>query len=143
MEFKDANGCDSKINTFTTIAAGVVIVREGKVLLSKEKGHDLWKFPGGCIRDHENMIQVAKRETEEETGLRVKIDDKTEPVLFSFHREEPDGLRYYTLIHYKAIGYEGDLYKGAEELNFFDIDKLPEVIGPNIRPVLTQMGYMN
>lgn len=55
------------------ISAGFIIfrVREGKVeylLLLNSKGH--WDFPKGHVEGSERLIEAAKRETEEEAGIK-------------------------------------------------------------------------
>ncbi len=55
------------------ISAGFVIFRlnKGKIeylLLYNSKGH--WDFPKGHVEKEENLLQAAKRETEEEAGIR-------------------------------------------------------------------------
>ena len=58
-------------------AVGVLIQDKDKVLLIKrgtEPGKDLWSIPGGMIELGETAREAGKREVEEETGLKVKLD---------------------------------------------------------------------
>jgi len=58
-------------------AVGVLIRDKDKVLLIKrgtEPGEGLWSIPGGMIELGETAREAGKREVEEETGLRVKLD---------------------------------------------------------------------
>lgn len=58
------------------LGLGVVIVKENKILLGKRKGKhcpDRWAVPGGHVEFKESIIDCAKRETFEETGLEIKI----------------------------------------------------------------------
>lgn len=43
---------------------------------SKMKGEDKWGLPKGHIKEGEELFQCAEREIEEETGLKIKINDK-------------------------------------------------------------------
>lgn len=61
---------------------GVMMVREGKVLLGKRhedpekagselKGEGTWTMPGGKLHFQETFEECAKRETMEETGIEI------------------------------------------------------------------------
>lgn len=55
--------------------AAAVIVHDGRVLLVRRKvaeGSLSWQFPAGEVEDGESREAAAVRETEEETGLKVK-----------------------------------------------------------------------
>ena len=49
-------------------AGGVVVGPEGKILMVLQKG-DNWSFPKGHVKEGEDMLEAAKREIAEETGL--------------------------------------------------------------------------
>lgn len=56
------------------VGVGVIIVREGQVLLGKRKsshGKGSWSFAGGHLEFGESIEECAKREAMEETGLVV------------------------------------------------------------------------
>ncbi len=58
------------------IAAGVLILREGRVLLIKrgiEPGYGKWAFPGGYVDRGETIEEAALRETREECGAEVRL----------------------------------------------------------------------
>lgn len=55
------------------IIVGCLIEKNGKFLLVKEDGK--WNQPAGWLELKENIVEGAKRETEEETGIKVKITD--------------------------------------------------------------------
>lgn len=59
------------------IAAGCLIVREGRVLLVRrgiEPGYGKWVFPGGHVDRGETVEGAALRETLEECGALAAID---------------------------------------------------------------------
>ena len=49
-----------------------VVLREGKVLLVKDRGKNKYSLPGGGVHKGERSYQAAARELYEETGLRAK-----------------------------------------------------------------------
>lgn len=57
---------------------GVAVVENRRVLLVKrgrEPGRGLWAVPGGKVELGETVEETARREVEEETGLRVEIGE--------------------------------------------------------------------
>lgn len=56
-------------------AASVVFNERGQVLLMKRAGSDLWCLPSGMTDPGEAVEQTAIRETMEETGLDVEIEE--------------------------------------------------------------------
>ena len=46
-----------------------VVIRDGKVLLVRDKGHQRFSLPGGGIRKGEPTVSAAVRELYEELGL--------------------------------------------------------------------------
>ncbi|MBI4017953.1 MAG: NUDIX domain-containing protein, partial [Candidatus Aenigmarchaeota archaeon] len=60
---------------FPHVGIGVIIVRDGKILLGKRKnahGEGTHQFPGGHLEFGESWEDCARREVMEETGLHVK-----------------------------------------------------------------------
>ena len=57
------------------VGVGVIIVKEGKILLGERKnahGEGTWCPPSGHLELGESYEECAKRETFEETGLQIK-----------------------------------------------------------------------
>ncbi|GAB6905231.1 putative DNA alkylation repair enzyme (modular protein) [Desulfosarcina cetonica] len=56
------------------IGVGIIVVRDGRVLLGKRKsahGAGTWQFPGGHLEFGESIEACARRELSEETGLTI------------------------------------------------------------------------
>ena len=56
------------------VGVGVILVKEGTVLLLKRKnahGEGSWGFPGGHLELNEDFEDCVTREVEEETGMSV------------------------------------------------------------------------
>lgn len=57
------------------VGIGVIILRDGKVLLGRRKsshGAGTWSFPGGHLELGESPEECARREVLEETGMRIR-----------------------------------------------------------------------
>ena len=56
--------------------AGILVVRDGKVLLTRrsiQPRRGFWAFPGGFVERGETIEEAALRETREEVGLEARI----------------------------------------------------------------------
>lgn len=54
-----------------TVGCGIILERDGEILLQHRKDRDVWGIPGGVMEPGETFEEAAKRETFEETGLTV------------------------------------------------------------------------
>ncbi|HEY8474308.1 MAG TPA: NUDIX domain-containing protein [Natronosporangium sp.] len=55
-------------------SANVVVVNEaGEILLIRRSDNDNWALPGGAMDLGESLVDTARRETAEETGVQVQI----------------------------------------------------------------------
>ncbi len=109
------------------VGVGILIIRDGKILLGKRKGGTgagTWCLPGGKLEMNESLEECAKREVKEETGMEV---DGLELVSIS------NDIAYDK--HWVTIGMKPEIIKGepvvnepdqAEEWKWFDPDGLPE-----------------
>lgn len=95
------------------VGVGAVIVDgQGRVLLVKRgneprKGH--WSIPGGLLEIGESMVDGARREVLEETGLTVTPEAIIE-VVERIYREE-ERVRY----HYIIVDYWASLTGGSKQ----------------------------
>ncbi|HEY5221254.1 MAG TPA: NUDIX domain-containing protein [Candidatus Paceibacterota bacterium] len=109
------------------VGIGVMVLKDGKVLLGKRKGshgEGQYAWPGGHLEHMESFEGCAKREVMEETGMEI------------------EGIRFLRLLnlkmyapkHYVDIGLMA-LWKSGEpkimepekceEWGWYDMDKLP------------------
>ena len=71
------------------VVAGVVLMRDGKILLVQEKksrSYGKWNLPGGRVDTGESIESAAIREAKEETGFQVTIDRELPVVHLGINR---------------------------------------------------------
>lgn len=110
------------------VGVGIMIFRDGKVLLGKRKGshgEGEYAFPGGHLEFMESTKKCARRETREETGIEIK------DIKFLFFAN----VTKYTNKHYAHIGLTANWKRGkpkilepdrTEEWNWYSPNKLPK-----------------
>lgn len=85
----------------------------------------MWAFPGGFVEDDEPLVVAARRELEEETGIKVSS-------LYQFHTfgkpdRDPRGrtisVAYLTLVDHYSFRPEADT--DAKQVQWFPINALP------------------
>jgi len=126
-------------NAIPTWYFAVVIVRRGdRFLLVHERKHgQLWYFPAGRVEPGETLIEGARRETLEETGVPVAIDG----ILRIEHSPTHSGARVRVLYTAhpiddtppKSVPDEESLEAGWFTLD--ELDRLP-LRGEEVRRVL-------
>ena len=112
----------------TTLVAAAVVVREGKVLLTRRmKGShlaDLWEFPGGKLEPGEAPEAAVVRECREECDVEVRVIDILD---VTFHRY---GTKDVLLLFYdcelvsgevKHLGVADHVWVLPEELDGYEL----------------------
>ncbi len=103
------DGRDKTYPDAPRVAVGVVVLKDGKVLLVKRRdppSAGQWAIPGGSVRLGETLQQAAERELYEETGVRVQAEA---PVyIFDVIDHDPSGrTRYHYVIADLLARYVG------------------------------------
>ncbi len=104
------------------------IIRNNKLLMVKERSDGLWTLPGGWIDINESASEAVIRETKEETGFDVSalrllaLWDKQK------HDHPPQWPHTYKcFFHCEIISGEEKENLEISEIDFFDINNLPEL----------------
>lgn len=116
--------CGFVVYSNPVVGAGALVETQGRVVLVRrgvEPQAGYWSLPSGYVESDELAEEAAVRETLEETGLEVQIDDMLG--VYSFGQEPPTGV----LILYAAHTIGGKLCAGddAQEVMAFAPDDLP------------------
>ncbi|MDA1079427.1 MAG: NUDIX hydrolase [bacterium] len=126
------------------IGVGVIVMREGKVLLGKRKGalgSGTWSSPGGHLEWNESVEDCARREVAEETGLTELTDFRFGPYTRDvFEKEARQYITLFVVAHSNSGNpsvLEPDRCDGWQ---WFAWDKLPS---PLFLPVknLLKLGF--
>lgn len=123
------------------VGVGVVVQKEGKVLLGKRKnahGAGEWSFPGGHLEFFETVEACALRELSEETSLQanvVRLGPWTENIMYGKH--------YITLFAF-VDEFHGVPQVMEEEKcegwHWFSWEELPEPLFPPIISLRQHVG---
>lgn len=115
---------------YPKVGIGVMVMKDGKVLLGIRKGshgEKQYAWPGGHMEYMESFVETAKREVLEETGM--EIDNVRFLRLFN--------LKTYAPKHYVDLGFVADWKSGepkvmepdrCEGWGWHDVDNLPQPV---------------
>ncbi len=135
---------------FPLIGVGAVVQAGNRILLIKranEPGKGLWSIPGGLLEVGESLREAAKREVEEETGIKVKICELID-VMENIIRDENGRVKFhYVLIDFRAepISKEKDIKFSpspeALEIRWFTPEEVKNIpLTQTVRKLLRKMG---
>jgi len=102
------------------------ILKEGKLLLVKERSDGLWTLPGGWADVNESPSEAAIRETKEETGYEVsalKLLALWDKLKHDHPPQWPHAYKCFFLC--ELLSGEPTANLEISEVSFFDINKLP------------------
>ena len=52
---------------------GLLLVKDGEILMAKKRGEDVFKIPGGYRQDNETDLQCLVREIKQELGVNINV----------------------------------------------------------------------
>lgn len=111
------------------VGVGVIVVKDGKVLLGKRKGahgEGSWAFPGGHLEFGESLEDCANREVIEETGIKIKNVRKFSYTNDIFSQENKHYITCFVVADYDSGEVEILEPNKCEKWDWFEWDNLPE-----------------
>lgn len=112
----------------------VVVGEDGRYLLVRYPGGDIWSLPKGHTEPGESIEESAKREAEEETGYEVQIvRDLPEFTYLDGNTGWPIRLHLWLA---RAVGDGGGA--ADEEFGWFSYDEMLERVFPNTAAYLEE-----
>ncbi len=112
---------------------------ENRVLLLQRSDNACWGPPGGALEPGESLEDTARRETVEESGLKVEDLELfgvfSGPDLFYTY---PNGDQVHNVtVAFIARAYQGEIQLSEHtSYGWFGMKNLPQPISPPIIPVL-------
>lgn len=135
-------------NMLMTVGCGIILEKDGQILLQHRKDNDVWGIPGGVMEPGETFIEAAIRETWEETGL--KAEDLGLFGLYSGNEgyaEYQNGDKIFSVqIIFHTTKFSGELIQDAlesQEHRFFSCDNLPHLNSHQERFILDWVNNSN
>jgi 8-oxo-dGTP diphosphatase len=98
------------------VGVGGVIVRDGRALIVKrahEPRKGEWSLPGGLVELGETLVEAAKREIREETGLEVEVGEVIE-VFDRVHHLDGRVRYHFVIVDYLCRPTGGTLQAGDD-----------------------------
>jgi 8-oxo-dGTP diphosphatase len=86
-------------------AGGLVLDREGRVVLVHRPRYDDWTLPKGKLEPGESFEDAALREVEEETGLRCRLVRELPAVEYTDAKGRPKLVRYWLMEVEDEVGF--------------------------------------
>ncbi len=115
-------------NKQVKVAVDVIVKRDGKILMGKRLnavGAGTYGVPGGHLELGEQIVPAAKRELEEETGLKANDLELISVV-------NTPGPDHYIHFLFQCVEFEGEPQNTepdkCEGWEWFEVDRLPENI---------------
>ncbi len=148
----DAKGQRHRVNSSKIISRDAIYglyLKNGRLLMVKDKISNNWEFPGGGIKNCESPLQTLKREFFEETGLIIldneishnKILYSCEELFFDITSHEAWKTKRNFILISKVRGIlnkQGNK-KDIAKTQFFSLKNLPfSDVSQTIQQVLNQ-----
>ncbi len=126
-----------KLETVRDFDAMVAVEKGGKYLVLKRKSPKIWEFPGGAIEWGESPQQAARRECEEECGLKVAVGKVLGTTSAVYEKGGKLKHAVYIVFSGKAVGGKLRLSREHTSARWVGKKELSSLsLGFNARPVV-------
>lgn len=129
------------MNNQPTIGVGVIVLRDGKVLLGKRKnahGEGSWSFPGGHLEFQETIEDCAVREVKEEIGVSIKNIRRGPFTNDLFYGEGKHYVTLFLIADFASGNVMTMEPEKCERWDWFEWDALPKPLFLPIQNLLKQ-----
>jgi len=110
------------------VGVRVVVIKDNKLLLVKEKMDEKWCLPGGYADLGMTPSEIAINEVKEESGFEVEPVRILGFIDYNKHQKRPFPFDIYQLfMECKIVGGEATPGLETSEVDFFSIEDLPEL----------------
>jgi 8-oxo-dGTP diphosphatase len=108
-------------------AGGLVVRDDGRVAVIHRPRYDDWSLPKGKLDPGESFEDAARREVEEETGVRARIVGELDPARYVDNKGRDKLVRWYRM---ELDGAPGDFVPNDEvdELRWLTPDEARAVL---------------
>lgn len=110
-------------------ASGGVVVRAAEagpeVAVVHRPGHDDWSLPKGKLAAGEGWQDAARREVQEETGLRCTLEEELEPASYRVRGDRLKVVRYWRMT---PLGGDFQVSKEVDELRWLAPGEAAELL---------------
>lgn len=119
------------------VASGPVIIKDGKLLVSKDSKDDFYKIPGGTVEKGDSLEDTCIREVKEETNADIEIIKPLSTMIINKNPQTQEEMEI-SLHHFKArLKNPNELKAGEEhEIKWLDIEEIKQEkynVAPNIK----------
>ncbi|OED30760.1 NUDIX hydrolase [Methanosphaera sp. WGK6] len=126
------------------LTVDVIIIKNNETVLIKRLNNpykDYWALPGGFVEYGEKVEDAAIRETKEETGLDVELDELVG--VYSDPERDPRGHTVTVAFKAYIIGNQLKSSSDAKDAKYFKINNLKEMdFAFDHRDILSDAGLI-
>lgn len=118
-----------------------IVVSHGNILLIRRKNPPFqgrYALPGGFVDHGESVENAVAREMEEETGLKVEIDQLVG--VYSDPGRDPRGHVVSVVFSLESVGGELRCGSDADRVKYFSLDDLPELAFDHRRIIMDYLS---
>lgn len=117
-------------------AAGGVVEKEGKLLMIYRR--KVWDIPKGKLDKGETIEQCAVREVEEETGVKVEIDQEIDAVWHTYTNRKKYILKktyWYAMRCLDDKNMEPQKGEGIKKVEWMDLEEVRKALHDSYRSI--------